>query len=74
MTEQTTISDGEPTMGKDPKDNPCEWCGEQSTVRVEREKKISGKNNSFVKTGMFMYACDNHRRVAEDNRIMQKKR
>lgn len=71
---QTSISEDEPTGGRDPASMPCEWCGEPSAVCVEREKRISGKQNSFVKTGQFMYACERHRKIAEENRIMEKRR
>lgn len=60
-------------MGKDPSDVACEWCGESSTVCIERERPIKGKSGSFVKVGMFIYACNDHRKVAEDNRIIRRR-
>lgn len=58
-------------MGKDPHDVDCEWCGDLSTVCIERQRKIK---NGVVGTGMFIYACDKHKHLAEAEQIIIKKR
>jgi hypothetical protein len=56
-------------MAKDPKEVPCEWCGDPSTVAVEIERRIK---SGFVKSGIFKYACDEHRHLAEALRIKRR--
>lgn len=58
-------------MGREPKDMPCEWCGDPSVVAVERQRKIKG---GFAKTGMFIYACGQHKHIAEAERVITGRR
>lgn len=58
-------------MGQDPKEIPCEWCGEPSVVGVERTRKVK---SGFVNTGMFIYACNEHKHLAEANKVITKRR
>lgn len=58
-------------MGRKPSEMPCEWCGEPSTVCVERQRKVK---TGTVGTGMFIYACDQHKHIAEAEQIIRKRR
>lgn len=57
-------------VGKDPKDVPCEWCGEPSVVAVEQKKR--GKFG-WVGVARFKYACREHTRLAEELEFVKRR-
>lgn len=67
LTGQIALSEDEPKMPHDPKDVPCNWCGEQSTRAIEQVKRIK---NGFMGLSMYFYVCDEHVKVAEENKVL----
>jgi hypothetical protein len=63
---QTALSESEALMPHDPKDVPCDWCGEPSVVAVELQKKFK---RGWLGSGQFIYACRNHEQKAENMRF-----
>lgn len=64
---QTALSEVEEIMAKEPREVPCEWCGDPSVVAVHRTRK-------GLSTATYIYACGVHKEIAEENATIVKRR
>ena len=67
MTEpgkQTALAGDQPGEGE-PAGNNCDWCDAPAKHSRELMKRIKGGGGSVMGTGMFWYACDEHRETLE---------
>jgi hypothetical protein len=71
MPEQTEIGGdqvGDPNLV--PEGQECEWRHDEptpATIALPLKRKMrGGKRNATVDTGMRKYACEQHRKVAEE--------
>jgi hypothetical protein len=42
------------------KDAGCEWCEAPSTCSFPITRRVTGKRNGRIQTGMRVYACSKH--------------
>lgn len=61
---QTTLAGDEPGEGV-PQDKTCDWCDDPAKHSFELMKRVKGGKGNVMGTGMYWYACEEHKETAE---------
>lgn len=65
MRGQTRIGGVGDLNQPDPTANVCEWCEKPAVASLPLQRRVPGKRNARVLSGMNVYFCNDHQGSAE---------